>query len=177
MLDKLQKHWWLITVRGVLAILFGIAALLSPMVLIYSLLTFFSFFVILSGFFIITLAFLGETANRWLRVFEGLFFIATGTLVLLNPSFILSGSMVLVAIWAIVSGVFYIIGAIRLRKFITNEWYMIFNGVISILFGIILAGNLLTGAAIIAMVFGIYAILNGIIFIIFSIKIKKIMLS
>jgi len=176
MLENLQKHWWLISIRGVLAILFGIAALLSPMILIYSLLTFFSFFVILSGFFIITLAFLGETTNKWLRVIEGLFFIATGTLILLNPAFIVSGFMVLVAIWAIVSGIFYIIGAIRLRKIITNEWYMIFNGVISILFGIIIAGNLLTGAAILAMVFGIYAILNGIIFIIFSIKIKKFIL-
>jgi uncharacterized membrane protein HdeD (DUF308 family) len=177
MIEKLQKNWWLLAVRGILAILFGIAALLSPVVLIYSLLTFFSFFVILSGFFVITLAFLGESENRWLRVFEGLFFIATGALVLFNPAFIVSGFMILVAVWAIVSGIFYIIGAIRLRKFITNEWYMIFNGVISIIFGIILAGNLITGAAIITMLFGIYAIINGLIFIVFSFKIKNFKLG
>lgn len=174
MLENLQKRWWLFTIRGTLAILFGLAALLSPMVVIISLLTFFSFFAVLSGFVIVTLAFLGELANRWLRLTQGLIFIATGALVLLNPISAVGGLMILIAAWAIVGGLLDIINAISLRKVITNEWFMLFNGVISILFGIILAANLIKGAAVIAILFGIYALLSGIVTVILSIKIKNL---
>jgi uncharacterized membrane protein HdeD (DUF308 family) len=173
MMESLQKNWWLITVRGVLAILFGLLALLSPMIVIFSLLTFFSFFVILSGFFIITLAFLGETDNRWLRVFEGLVFIIAGVIILMNPVFAVGGLMIFVAAWAVVSGIMQILGAIRLRKVINNEWLMILNGVISILFGIVLAANLIDGAAVLTMFFGAFAVLSGIFSVMLSFKIKN----
>lgn len=172
-MENLQKNWWLVTVRGVLALLFGLAALLSPMIIIFSLLTFFSFFVILSGVFIITLAFLENNENKWLRVLEGLIFIITGAIVLFNPVSAVGGLMIPIAAWAIVSGIFFIVGAIRLRKVIQNEVLMILNGVISTIFGIILAMNLIDGAAAITMMFGIFAILSGIISIILSFKIKN----
>ena len=174
MLDNLQKNWWLIAVRGVLAILFGLLAIFSPSIVVISLLTFFAFFAVLSGFFIITLAFLGETDSRWLRVFEGLVFIAVGALVFMNPVSAAAGIMVFIAAWAIVSGILQIIGAIRLRKVITNEWMMILNGVVSIIFGIVLASNLLVGAAVIAMFFGAFALLSGIMTLVLAFKIKKL---
>lgn len=173
MLENLQRNWWLIAIRGVLAILFGLLALFSPSIVVISLLTFFAFFAVLSGFFIITLAFLGELENRWLRVFEGLVFIAVGALVFMNPVSAAAGIMVFIAAWAIVSGILQIIGAIRLRKVITNEWMMILNGVISIIFGVVLASNLLVGAAVIAMFFGAFALLSGIMTLILAFKIKK----
>lgn len=175
-MENLQKNWWLVTVRGILAVLFGLLALFSPMIVIFSLLTFFSFFVILSGVFIITLAFLENNENKWLRVLEGLIFIITGAIVLFNPVSAVGGLMILVAAWAIVSGIFYIAGAIRLRKVIQNEFFMILNGIISILFGIILAMNLVDGAAAITMMFGIFAILSGIFSIMLSFKIKNLKL-
>ena len=172
-MENLQKNWWLVSVRGVLAVLFGLVALFSPMIVIFSLLSFFSFFVILSGFFIVTLAFLENNENKWLRVLEGLIFIATGAIVLFNPVSAVGGLMILIAAWAIVSGIFFIVGAIRLRKVIQNEVLMILNGIISIVFGIVLAMNLIDGAAAITMMFGIFAILSGIISIILSFKIKN----
>lgn len=172
-MENLQKNWWLVSVRGVLAVLFGLVALFSPMIVIFSLLTFFSFFVILSGVFIVTLAFLENNENKWMRVLEGLIFIITGAIVLFNPVSAVGGLMILIAAWAIVSGIFFIVGAIRLRKMIQNEVLMILNGIISILFGIVLAMNLIDGAAAITMMFGIFAILSGIISIILSFKIKN----
>jgi uncharacterized membrane protein HdeD (DUF308 family) len=172
-MENLQKNWWLVSVRGVLAVLFGLVALFSPMIVIFSLLTFFSFFVILSGVFIVTLAFLENNENKWMRVLEGLIFIITGAIVLFKPVSAVGGLMILIAAWAIVSGIFFIVGAIRLRKVIQNEVLMILNGIISILFGIVLAMNLIDGAAAITMMFGIFAILSGIISIILSFKIKN----
>lgn len=177
MLENLQKNWWLIAVRGVLAILFGLLALFSPMIVIFSLMTFFAFFLVLSGFFLITLAFLGEVENRWLRVLEALLFIATGAVILINPASAVSWIMILIAAWAIVSGIFQVMGAIRLRKVIRNEWYMIFGGVISIIFGIVIATNLIAGAAAITMVFGIYALVVGIFTLILAFRIKNFKLA
>lgn len=173
MMESLQKSWWLVTVRGVLAVLFGLLALFSPYIVIFSLITFFAFFAILSGFFILTLAFLGETDNKGLRILEGLIFLGAGIVVLLNPVSALGGIMIFIAAWAILSGLIQIIGAIKLRKVISNEWFMILNGIISILFGIVLAGNLVTGAGVMLMVFGAFAILSGIFTIILSFKIKS----
>jgi uncharacterized membrane protein HdeD (DUF308 family) len=172
-MESLQKNWWLIAVRGVLAVLFGVLALFSPYIVIFSLITFFAFFAILSGVFILTLAFLGETDNRGLRLLEGLIFLGAGIVVLLNPVSALGGIMIFIAAWAILSGLTQIFGAIRLRKVIPNEWFMILNGVISILFGIILAGNLIQGAGVMLMIFGVFAILSGIFTLIYSFKIKS----
>lgn len=171
-MESLQKRWWLVAARGVLAIIFGLLALLSPYIVIFSLITFFAFFAVLSGFFILTLAFLGETDNRMLRILEGLIFLAAGIVVLLNPVSALGGIMMFIAAWAILSGVIQIVGAIKLRKLITNEWFMILNGVISILFGIILGGNLIQGAGVMLMIFGVFAILSGIFSVILAFKIK-----
>lgn len=177
MLETLQKNWWLIAVRGVLAIVFGILALASPYIVIFSLITFFAFFAILSGFFILTLAFLGETDNKGLRIIEGLIFLGAGIVVLLNPVSALGGIMIFIAAWAILSGLIHIVGAIKMRKVITNEWLMILNGVISIIFGILLAGNLIQGAGVMLMVFGAFAILSGIFSIMLAFRIKTYKLN
>ncbi len=177
MLEKLQKNWWLIAVRGTLAIVFGLLALFSPYILMFSLIVFFGFFAVLSGFFILTLAFLGEAENRWLRIIEAIIFILTGAVVLLNPVVAVGGIMIFIAAWAIISGLIQIVGAIKLRKIITNEWMMIFNGVISIIFGIVVAGNLITGAGVLLMIFGVFAILSGISTLILSFRIKNFKLQ
>lgn len=161
-MEQLKKSWWLVAVRGVLAILFGVLALASPYLVMFSLITFFAFFAVLSGFFIVTLAFIGEPENRFLRILEGLIFIAAGIIVYLNPVFAVGGIMIFIAAWAILSGVTQIFMAIRLRKLINNEFFLILNGIISVLFGIILAGNLISGAGVILMVIGIFSVISGI---------------
>ena len=173
MLEKLQKNWWLIAVRGILGILFGLVALFSPMVIIFSLLTIFSLFAVLSGVFIVTLAILGEVDNRMIRIIEGIIFIAVGAIVIFNPVSALGGLMIFIAAWAILSGLLEIFGAIKLRKIISNEWYMILNGIISIIFGIIMFANLIEGAAVLMMVFGAFMLLSGIFILVLSFKIKN----
>ncbi len=177
MLEALQKNWWLVAVRGVLAILFGILALASPYIVIFSLLAFFAFFAILSSFFILTFAFLGEKENRGIRILEGVIFMGAGIVVLLNPVSALGGIMIFIAAWAILSGIMQIIGAIKMRKVISNEFMMILNGVISLIFGILLAGNLIQGAGVMLMVFGVFAILSGLFSIILAFRIKSFKLS
>ncbi|MFZ4590934.1 MAG: HdeD family acid-resistance protein [Ignavibacteria bacterium] len=172
MKENLQKNWWLVALRGALAILFGLAALFSPLTVIFSLLTIFSFFLILSGFAIVTLAFLGETESRWLRVVEGVLFILTGTFVIFNPAFAVGGIMIFIAAWAIMTGAINIINAIKLRKVIANEWLMILNGALSVIFGILISTNLLGGAMAVTNLFGIFALLSGLFMVMLSFRIR-----
>jgi hypothetical protein len=65
MIEQLQKICWLIAVRGVFGNIVGIAALISPLGVVFSLLFFSSFY---TRIFVIILAFLGELSNKWLRV-------------------------------------------------------------------------------------------------------------
>jgi uncharacterized membrane protein HdeD (DUF308 family) len=176
MIENLQKNWWLVALRGIFAILFGIAIFLKPAV-IFSLLTLFGFFVILSGLVIIIHAFTGKSPGKWLILIEGLVFIITGLLVISNPAFIVGWVMILIAVWAVVSGVFNIINAVNLRKVITNEWLMILNGAVSILFGIVVAANLLESAITITKLFGIFALISGVFLLILSFRIKNAKLT
>lgn len=171
-MEQIKKSWWLVAIRGVLAILFGVLALASPYLVMFSLITFFAFFAVLSGFFIVTLAFIGEPENKFLRVIEGLLFIAAGIIVYLNPVFAVGGIMIFIAAWAILTGVTQVFMAIKLRKIINNEFLLILNGIISVLFGIILAGNLISGAGVILMVIGIFSVISGIISVMLAFRLR-----
>jgi len=174
MVEFIQKNWWLIALRGVFAILFGLIAFFSPVEALLSMLTFFAFFLLLSGFAIITQSLFGKSANKWLEFFEGLIFVITGVLIVSNPAFITGSVMILIAVWAVISGIFSIINAINLRKVITNEWLMILNGAVTVLFGIAVASNVLVSAIAITTLFGIFAIISGIFIVILSFRIKNL---
>jgi uncharacterized membrane protein HdeD (DUF308 family) len=75
--------------------------------------------------------------------------------------------------WALVHGIFEIIGAIQLRKEIDNEWLLILGGIISVLFGI---GVMLApgaGAVALIWVIGAYAIVIGVLFVALALRLKK----
>jgi uncharacterized membrane protein HdeD (DUF308 family) len=80
--------------------------------------------------------------------------------------------LLFIAGWAIATGIFQIIGAIRLRKEIDNEWLLIAGGVLSVLFGLILAVQPQTGALALLFVIGFYAILYGITLVWLSLRLR-----
>ena len=70
-------------------------------------------------------------------------------------------------------GVFQIVGAIRLRKEIDNEWTLILSGVVSVLFGLILLFAPVSGAIGVAWVIGTYAIIFGVLLVMAALRLKK----
>lgn len=172
MLEQIQKKWWLLLLRGILLIIFGIIAISSPGIVLVSLLFYFGFVALFSGLFLIIEGIAVKSEDRGMRILEGILSILFGLLFIIMPGFVLSFAMYFIAFWAIIGGIMQIIYAIKLRKEITNEWLAILNGVITLIFGILVLTNILAGATTLVMVFGFFAIISGLLQIVLSFKVK-----
>jgi uncharacterized membrane protein HdeD (DUF308 family) len=162
MVGALAKNWWLLLLRGIAAIIFGVLAFVWPGLTLLTLVLCYGAFALIDGVLAIVAAITGgAAAPRWWLAIVGLLGIVTGILTLLMPGLSALVLMYFIAAWAIATGVFQIIGAVRLRKEIDNEWLLILVGVISVLFGI---GVMLVpgaGALVLFWVIGTFALITG----------------
>ena len=112
--------------------------------------------------------------NWWAVALRGVAAIVFGILAISWPDFtvgvlvaffgayaLVDGIFAIIAAWALVTGVFEVIAAIRLRRQLTNEWFLILSGVLSVLFGILLLFRPRESALALVTVIGIYAIVFG----------------
>jgi len=174
MVHALAKNWWLLLLRGIAAIIFGVLAFAWPGITLLTLILFYGAFALVDGVLAIIAAITGGApAPRWWLVIVGLLGIAAGLLTFLMPGLSALVLLFFIAGWAIATGVFQIIGAIQLRKEIDNEWFLILGGIISVLFGI---GVMLApgaGALALIWVIGTYAMIIGVLFVALAFRLKK----
>jgi uncharacterized membrane protein HdeD (DUF308 family) len=174
MVHALAKNWWLLLLRGIAAIIFGVLAFAWPGVTLLTLILFYGAFALVDGVLAIIAAITGGAPGpRWWLVIVGLLGIAAGLLTFLMPGLSALVLLFFIAGWAIATGVFQIIGAIQLRKEIDNEWLLILGGIISVLFGI---GVMLApgaGALALIWVIGTYAVIIGVLLVALAFRLKK----
>ena len=136
MLDDLARNWWLILLRGICAIIFGLLTFFWPGLTLITLILLYGVFALFDGGLAIGAAIMGGAPSpRWWLALVGVLGIAAGAVTLTWPG--LTGLVLLffIAGWAIAAGAFQIVGAIRLRKEIADEWLLIGSGALSVLFG------------------------------------------
>jgi uncharacterized membrane protein HdeD (DUF308 family) len=163
MLHALARNWWLILLRGVCAILFGVLAFIWPGITLLTLALLYGIFALIEGALALAAAIMGGApAPRWWLAVVGLLGIAVGILTIIMPGMTAFLLVLFIAAWAIVSGIMQIVGAIRLRKEIDNEWMLVAVGVISVAFGVLVALQPMLGALSLVFVIGAYAIIYGV---------------
>jgi uncharacterized membrane protein HdeD (DUF308 family) len=122
-LHALAKNWWLLFLRGVASVIFGVLAMLWPGLSLAVLVTLYGIFALVDGTLALTAAITGALpTSRWWLALVGVLGIAVGAAALAWPA---SAALVLLATmagWAMAIGIAQIIGAIWLRKEIDNEW-------------------------------------------------------
>jgi uncharacterized membrane protein HdeD (DUF308 family) len=170
----LAKYWWLLLLRGVFAIIFGVLAFVWPGITLLTLVLFYGTFAFADGVLSLSHAVMGgNVGSRWWLALVGIAGIAAGLVTFLMPGLTALVLLFFIAGWAIAMGVFQIIGAIRLRKEIDNEWSLGLSGALSVLIGIILLAAPGAGAIGLIWVIGAEAIVFGILLIMSALKLKR----
>src|SRR5580765_652797 len=175
----LSRFWWLLLLRGVLAILFGISAFVWPGLTLVTLVMLFAAYAFVDGIFDVVHAISHrQEIEHWvLLLIEGLFGIAFGILAFQSPELTtLVGGVIVafyIAAWAIVTGAMRIAMAVRLRKEIEGEWLLGLSGAVSILFGIFIMARPAAGALAMLYFVAAWAILLGVILIALAFKARK----
>jgi uncharacterized membrane protein HdeD (DUF308 family) len=168
-------HWWALALRGAIAILFGLAALLRPGIALEALILLFGAYALVDGLFAVVGVFGGTRGGtpRWLLFIEGIASILVGLIAFVLPGLTATLFLYLIAIWAIITGVSEIAMAIRLRRDIRGEWALIVGGAFSVLFGVILAViGPIAGLLSLIWLIGIYAAAFGILMLITAFQVR-----
>lgn len=158
-----SRIWWSLAIRGVLAILFGIVAFVYTGQTLLALVFVFGVFAVLSGIASIVAAVRsGEAHQRWgWLAASGLLSIAAGIVAFVWPGLTALALVYLIGAWAIVTGVFEIAYALALPDTLAHPWLAALSGVLSVVFGIVLAVWPISGAVTLTWLVGIYAVLYG----------------
>lgn len=148
----LPRHWWLLALRGVLAIAIGVLSFFLPYVLLWVVAMVFAAYALIIGVSAIVAALTahGRDGPWWALLLLGLVDIAAAIVAIFWPEAMMFALLYLIAGWAVFSGVLEIVVAIRLRQYISNEWLMILSGVLSIVLGFALGMAPMVGLLVIA---------------------------
>ncbi len=173
--DTLKLNWWLLALRGLVAVLFGVLAFIWPGVTLLTLVWLFGAFALVNGLLSLVLA--AKAPKGYPRlgslILGGLLGILAGLLAFVMPGITALGLLILIAAWAVVTGILEIIAAIRLRKIITNEWLLILAGIASVAFGVILLLRPAAGALALIWWIGAWALIFGILMIVLAFRMRN----
>ena len=162
--DLLSRAWWMLALRGVLALLFGILAFMWPGLTLLWLVALFAVYALISG----VVSIIGAVQNRrsdrewWLILLLGLISLGAGVIAILRPGMTALVLVLIMGANALVTGVLDIVVAIRLRKSIRNEWLLVLAGLASVVFGILVFLFPLAGALALVWLISAQAIVIGI---------------
>jgi uncharacterized membrane protein HdeD (DUF308 family) len=175
MLEDLARNWGWIELRGIVAVLFGVLALLWPGVTLAALVILWGAFALADGVLSLIAAFKVRDKGRpfWSLLIVGLLGIAAGLVTFLWPGITAFVLLMFIAAWAFVMGIFQIIAAIRLRKEIENEWLLGLSGVLSVIFGVLMFLQPGAGALAVIWIIGAYAIFFGVLLIVLGFRLKR----
>ncbi|MEV7046661.1 HdeD family acid-resistance protein [Amycolatopsis sp. NPDC051061] len=170
-----RKAWPIVAVRGVVAVLFGLFALIWPAATVLVLAILYGVYAIVDGVGGLMQAFRpGDAGHRAAYGVLGALGIIAGILVLVWPGITVLLLALLVGLWAIVTGVAEIAAAIRLRKQINGEAFLVAAGALSVIAGVLIVINPIAGAFGIALLVGIYALLYGIMLLVLAFRLRKL---
>ncbi|HXJ83859.1 MAG TPA: DUF308 domain-containing protein [Candidatus Methylomirabilis sp.] len=169
------RNWWILGIRGVVAILFGLYALLAPWRALATLILVFGVCVLLEGILSIVAAVrVHEHHQRSLPIMiEGVVCLIVGLIALVYPDAAALGWLYLVSTFAVVSGILHMAGAIQLRKQFAGEWVLILNGALTTLFGIFMILLPLAGLLSLIWILGAYSLFFGVLLLAVALKLRR----
>lgn len=177
-LERVSANWSAVLIRGLLLIAIGLYALINPGLSLLAWSLVIGYLLLIDGIFAIVAAIAGWTEARGWAIVRGIVTVAVALFAILRPEVfgVISGLTVVLtlAIWSMAGGVMEIIVAIRDRKQIKGEGWMILNGLFSVLFGVVLVLAPLLSLAVFIQISGAFAIIAGGIALYTAFKLRKL---
>lgn len=176
MIHAIAKTWWAFVLRGVLTILFGVAAIAQPQITAAVLVTLFGFFALIEGIAAAVQSFgiRKHEEDWWLMLVGGLIAAAIGGLTLFRPDVTILAIVLYIGVWAIVSGIVQVIFAVRVRKLVEGEGWLVLGGLLSVIAGLLLLFQPAMGAATLVTVLAVYAILFGLFVVVVGFRLRSL---
>ena len=170
--DTLARNWWVVLLRGVLGITFGLLTFVAPGVSLAALVFIFGAFAFADGVLAILTAVRRHATHGswWTLVLQGLAGIAAGVVTIFWPGVTALVLLYLIAFWALVTGGFEIATAIRLRKELAHEWLLALSGLASVGLGALLVLFPASGALALVIWIGAYALVSGVLLVMFAFR-------
>jgi uncharacterized membrane protein HdeD (DUF308 family) len=159
----LSRYWWAWLIRGIAAVIFGFLAWLWPALTWVTIAIFFGAYAFVDGIFAIVAAVRSAETHQswWPFLLEGIVGLLIAAITFYDIRITITALYLTIAIWAFLTGIFELVAAVKLRKHIANEIWLIVGGIASILFGVLMLLWPLIGALVIIYVIAAYAIVFG----------------
>jgi len=169
MVRTLAQHWWVVLLRGLAAIAFGLIAFARPGIGIQVLVLVWGAYALVDGLFEIMA---GARTKYTSLVILGVLGVAAGIVTFFWPGITAVALLYIIAFWAIFAGILQIAAAIRLRKEVQGEWLWILSGVCTVILGVLLIANPGAGALSVMWLIASFAVAWGILLVILAFKLK-----
>jgi uncharacterized membrane protein HdeD (DUF308 family) len=171
-----KNNWVIFLVNGIIALLFGLLILFVGQATIISLVRIFGIVLLVAGIILFYYSYRSMKAKKSyvMVMIEAIVGVVIGLIIAINPGQSLNLFLTLVGIWAAIMGLLQIIVAIRLRKKISNPMLFTFNGIITLVLGLLLFYSPMATLGTLLIIIGVLSVLAGILMIYLGFKVKGI---
>jgi uncharacterized membrane protein HdeD (DUF308 family) len=167
-------RWWAIMMRGIAAVLFGVVAVARPGISLALLVVLFAVYALVDGVFAIVAALRHDGGKPWWAlVLEGLVGIGAALIAFSLPGLTALALLYLIAVWAMATGIAELFAAVWLRRVFDGEWLLVLSGILSVVFGVLLATRPVAGLLTVVWLIGAYAIAFGVLLIGLSVRVRS----
>lgn len=172
MREVLAQNWWALALRGAFAMLFGILTFVVPVVTLATLVILFSAYMLVDGLFAIVAGVkAAQRHERWgFLILEGVANILAAIVAFLWPGITVLVFIYLIAGWSIISGLFMAAAAFRLEH---GRWLLAISGIVSVIFGVLLAAMPIAGAVVLTLWLGAYALIFGVLLVALAFRLRN----
>jgi uncharacterized membrane protein HdeD (DUF308 family) len=168
--NALASKWWVLLFRGILAVLFGIAAFALPGLTLVTLVLLYGVYALADG---LTALWVGGSARAWSLALLGVIGVIIGICTFIYPGITAVVLLYIIAFWGIVRGVGDLITAYLLRKDLKNVSELVIAGLVSLFFGVWLLVNPARGALAMLWLIGGYAIIFGVVMVVHALRLRR----
>lgn len=171
MVELLTRNWWLVALRGALAVIFGIVTLAWPGMTLLALIFLWGCYALVDGVSSIALG-AAVRGHRWSNVLIGVVGVLAGVVAIVLPGETAVVLLVIIAVWAVVAGVVQVIAGIALRRAMPHAWFLIVTGALTLILGVVLLFNPGAGALALVTTIGVFALIWGVSLILLAFRLR-----